>query len=88
MTTDNDIYDPLGIEIFAIDETFESMFNALKGVYARLHFKELYVLKLLGIKKMKTLFWLNPKRSTSLKGLLNTMTGWQNGKRLSSIHPN
>ncbi|MHB8209090.1 hypothetical protein [Mucilaginibacter sp.] len=40
MTTDNDIYDPLGIEIFAIDETFDSMFNALKGVYARLYIKE------------------------------------------------
>lgn len=34
------IYDPLGIEIFAIDETFESLFNALKGVYFRLYFKE------------------------------------------------
>lgn len=34
------IYDPLGIEIFAIDETFESMFNALKGVYFRLYYKE------------------------------------------------
>jgi hypothetical protein len=34
------IYDPLGIEIFAIDETFESLFNGLKGVYFRLYFKE------------------------------------------------
>ncbi|MBE9583652.1 hypothetical protein IM792_04265 [Mucilaginibacter sp. JRF] len=34
------IYDPLGIEIFAIDETFESLFNGLKGVYFRLFYKE------------------------------------------------
>ncbi|NOW94764.1 hypothetical protein [Mucilaginibacter sp. SG564] len=34
------IYDPLGIEIFAIDETFESLFNGLKGVYFRLYYKE------------------------------------------------
>jgi hypothetical protein len=37
---DNPIYDPLAIEIFAIDETFESLFNALKGVYFRLYYKE------------------------------------------------
>ncbi|HEX7868634.1 MAG TPA: hypothetical protein VF455_00830 [Chryseobacterium sp.] len=36
----NPIYDPLGIEIFAIDETFESVFNGLKGVYFRLYYKE------------------------------------------------
>jgi hypothetical protein len=34
------IYDPLAIEIFAIDETFESVFNGLKGVYFRLYYKE------------------------------------------------
>lgn len=34
------IYDPLGIEIFAIDETFESVFNGLRGVYFRLYYKE------------------------------------------------
>lgn len=38
--SDNPIYDPLGIEIFAIDETFESVFNGLKGVYFRLYYKE------------------------------------------------
>ncbi|WDZ99606.1 hypothetical protein [Mucilaginibacter sp. SJ] len=37
---DNPIYDPLGIEIFAIDETFESVFNGLSGVYFRLYYKE------------------------------------------------
>ena len=37
---DNPIYDPLGIEIFAIDETFESVFNGLAGVYFRLYYKE------------------------------------------------
>ncbi len=35
-----DIYDPLAIEIVAIDETFESVFNGLKGVYFRLYYKE------------------------------------------------
>lgn len=39
-TTHNPIYDPLAIEIFAIDETFESVFNGLKGVYFRLYYKE------------------------------------------------
>ncbi len=39
MAQDN-IYDPLAIEIFAIDETFESVFNGLKGVYFRLYYKE------------------------------------------------
>jgi hypothetical protein len=39
-TNHNPIYDPLGIEIFAIDETFESVFNGLKGVYFRLYYKE------------------------------------------------
>lgn len=34
------IFDPLGIEIFAIDETFESVFNGLRGVYFRLYYKE------------------------------------------------
>jgi len=37
---DYPIYDPLGIEIFAIDETFESLFNGLAGVYFRLYYKE------------------------------------------------
>lgn len=32
--------DHLSIEVFVIDETFESLFNALKGVYFRLYFKE------------------------------------------------
>jgi hypothetical protein len=36
----NDLYDPLGIEIFLIEESFESMFNGLKGVYFRLYYKE------------------------------------------------
>ena len=36
----NDIYDPLGIELFAIDETFESVFNGLRGVYFRIYYKE------------------------------------------------
>lgn len=40
MLLENPIYDPLGIEIFAIDETFESVFNGLAGVYFRLYFKE------------------------------------------------
>jgi len=34
------IYDPLGIEIFVIEESFESMFNGLRGIYYRLYFKE------------------------------------------------
>ena len=34
------IYDPLGIEIFLIDEGFESLFNGLAGVYFRLYYKE------------------------------------------------
>ncbi|MES2062578.1 MAG: hypothetical protein V4456_11700 [Bacteroidota bacterium] len=39
-TAENNIFDPMGIEIFAIDETFESLFNGLKGVYFRLYYKE------------------------------------------------
>lgn len=34
------IFDPLGIEIFAIDETLESVFIGLRGVYFRLFYKE------------------------------------------------
>lgn len=34
------IYDPLGMEIFLIDEGFESLFNGLAGVYFRLYYKE------------------------------------------------
>jgi hypothetical protein len=37
---DYPIYDPLGIEIFLIDEGFESLFNGLTGVYFRLYYKE------------------------------------------------
>jgi hypothetical protein len=37
---DYPIYDPLGMEIFLIDEGFESLFNGLKGVYFRLYYKE------------------------------------------------
>lgn len=40
MASNYPIYDPLGIEIFAIDETFESVFNGLRGVYFRLYYKE------------------------------------------------
>jgi hypothetical protein len=40
MIIKDSIYDPLGIEIFAIDKTFESIFNGLKGVYFRLYYKE------------------------------------------------
>ncbi|MGY4539759.1 hypothetical protein ACVW0P_004198 [Mucilaginibacter sp. UYNi724] len=40
MLLSNPIYDPLGIELFAIDETFESVFNGLKGAYFRLFYKE------------------------------------------------
>jgi hypothetical protein len=40
MEKHNPLYDPLGIEIFAIDETFESLFNGLAGVYFRLYYKE------------------------------------------------
>ena len=38
--TQSFIFDPLGIEIFAIDETFESVFIGLRGVYFRLFYKE------------------------------------------------
>lgn len=34
------LYDPLGLEIFVIEESFENIFSGLSGVYARLSYKE------------------------------------------------
>jgi len=40
MITDNEIYDSLKNDPFVVDELFEDVFNALKGVYFRLYYKE------------------------------------------------
>lgn len=42
MVTDNEISDSLKNDPFVVDELFEDVFNALKGVYFRLYFKESY----------------------------------------------
>jgi hypothetical protein len=53
---DYPIYDPLGMEIFLIDEGFESLFNGLRVFISAYIIKNLNVLIQYGILKRKTLF--------------------------------
>jgi len=75
----NDIYDPLGIEIFAIEETFESVFNGLKGVYFRLYYKESKVPIPVRDKEKEAMYFKRYQEIGELKGSF-VYNDWE-GKR-------